>query len=279
MVDAIRYREYKVLLKPERFFAPERLEEYWKIVGQIAKKSGVGVSTNKDAFHRLIREVLFYDTKQYDLYKNAFILRKRTFYKNGWPETNHELTVKFRHPDRAAATEVDVNPLIPGERKIKFKEELLPLKNELGGMRSLFSHNCVLYSPNIVLTQGLEDVAKIFPSMHKIGILPKSKIQLVHNMAVEELQVNAGVLDFGHGYEANATIAIWRNRASETSLIGEFAFQAKFKKYDAIHSGAKEKSEIFYRAVQTNAPEWVQLGTTKTAMIYGMGKALVRAHE
>ncbi len=170
-MDQIRYREYKVLLKPERFFAPERLEEYWKIVGHVAKKSGVGVTTNKDAFHRLIREVLFYDTKNYDLYKNAFILRKRTFYKNGWPETNHELTIKYRHPDLNTAAAVDVNPLMPGERKIKFKEELLPLKNELGGMRSLYSHNCVLYSPNIVLTQGLADIAKVFPSLQKIGIL------------------------------------------------------------------------------------------------------------
>ena len=278
-MDQLRYREFKILLKPERFFAPERLEEYWEIVGKIAKKCGVGVTTNKDAFHRLIREVLFYDTKSFDLYKNAFILRKRTFYKNGWPETNHELTVKYRHPEFKEAAAVDVNPLMPGERKIKFKEEILTLKNELGGMRSLYSHNCVLYTPNIVLTQGLADIAKIFPSMQKIGLLPKSKIQLVNHMAVEELQVNAGVLDFGHGHEANATIAIWRNRASETSLIGEFAFQAKFKRYEDIHSSAKEKTETFYKTMQTNAPDWVQLGTTKTAMIYGMGKTLVRAHE
>ena len=32
-------------------------------------------------------------------------------------------------------------------------------------------------------------------------------------------------------------------------------------------------------AIQTRAPEWVQLGTTKTALVYNFGKQLVASHE
>src|SRR6267378_6784371 len=78
-MDDIHYREYKVLLQPNQFSDPSRFEEYWHALCRIAETCGVGAATNKNAFHRLIREVLFYDTNRFDLYKNAFILRKRTF--------------------------------------------------------------------------------------------------------------------------------------------------------------------------------------------------------
>lgn len=270
-LDKVHYREYKILLKPERFFRRERFEEYWGILREIAGHCGVKVKTNDRAFHSLVREVLFYDTNKFDLYRNAFILRKRTFYKDGWPEPDHELTVKFRHADMDAAARVDIHPHLEGERRIKFKEELLPLRDEIGGMRSLYSHNCVLVTPKIVLDKGLHDISNVFPALKDIDVSPETKIELVNNVAVEEVQVDPGFFDFGHGLEAKATIAVWRNRASETSLVGEFAFQAKFHRIDEIHQKAKTLSEKFYRAVQTHAPEWVQLGTTKTAMVYKMG--------
>ena len=277
--DQVHYREYKILLRPERFYAPERFKDYWHAVHEIARECGVHVETNEHAFHRQIREVLFYDTPDFDLYRNAFILRKRTFYRDGWPERDHELTVKFRHVDFETAANVDIHPRLEGRSEIKFKDEVLPLKNEIGGMRSLYSHNCVLVSPDIVLNQGLEDISRVFPAMAKIDVSPKTKIDLVNNVAVEEVQVDPGHFDFGHGLAAKATIAIWRNRASETSLVGEFAFQAKFHRLDEIHAKARARSEKFFRAVQTHAPEWVQLGTTKTAMVYGIGRSDAPGHE
>ncbi len=270
-LDKIHYREYKILLKPERLHCPERFEEYWDVVRHIGKKLGVGVATNENAFHRQVRQVLFYDTADFDLYNNRFILRKRTFYVDGWPKTDHELAIKYRHPDFQVAADINVHPNLVGESRIKFKEELLPLRDAIGGMRSLYSHNCVLTTPNILLDQGLADIQTVFPSLDQIGIPPDKRIDLVNNLAVVEIQTDPGFLDFGHGYRAKATIAIWRDRATETSLVGEFAFQAKFHRLEAVHEKAKRLSDEFYCAVQSHAPDWVQLGTTKTAMIYGIG--------
>lgn len=271
-MDEIHYREYKILLKPEQFLLPTRFEEYWNALTSIAKKCDVGIQTNREAFHRTVRNVLFFDTRHFDLYRNAFILRKRTVYVDGWPSSEHELTVKYRHADRDKATAVNMTPHLEGRTDIiKFKEEILPLKTELGGMRSLFSHNCVLASPNVVLDQGLADITHVFPAMKAIDAGPKIRIELVNNVAVDELQVAPGAFDFGHGFGAKATISIWRCRQFETTLTGEFAFQAKFHHLDAVHQKAKARSEDFYREVQVLAPDWVALGTTKTAVIYGIG--------
>ncbi len=277
--DKIHYREYKILLKPERFSRPEGFEEYWHALKHIARQCGVETETNEHAFHRLVREVLFYDTPEFDLYNNAFILRKRTFYKDGWPEPDHELTIKFRHPDMETAAAVDIHPRLEGASKIKFKEELLPLRTELGGLRSLYSHNCELVSPAVILDQGLDDIAKVFPALKQVDVHPKTRIELVNNVAVEEVQVDVGSFHFGHGLAAKATIAIWRNRASETSLVGEFAFQAKFHRLEELHQKALRLSEQFYKAAQVLASEWVALGATKTAMIYAMSGRPVTTRE
>jgi hypothetical protein len=278
-MDEIRYREYKILLKPEQFDAPSRFEDYWNALGKVAKACGVGVRMNKNPFHRFVRHILFHDTSHFDLYRSAFILRKRAYYEDGWPARDHELTVKYRHPDREKCTAIDMTPNLAGRADIKFKEEILPLKTALGGMRSLYSHNCVLTSPNIVLNQGLEDIVRVFPVMKVIDTRPEARLLVVNHAALDELLVQPGGFDFGHEFEAKATIALWRNRESETNIVGEFAFQAKFDHLDAIHNKAKARSEEFFREAQVQAPEWVALGTTKTAVVYGIGNTPVAHNE
>ncbi|MCS0502287.1 hypothetical protein [Ancylobacter mangrovi] len=279
-MDDIHYREYKILLRPERFFDPHQFEVYWHKLCLIAPEFKVGVATNKDGFKRHVREVLFYDTPEHDLYRNAFILRKRTFYTDGWPDPEHELTLKFRHPDLDMAAAVDVTPHLQGAADIKFKEELLPLKDGVGGMRALFSHNCVLMTPGLVLNEGLERISQVFPALAEHCPTHKSaQVSLVNNLPVVEVQVNVGSFDFGHGLVAKATISVWRERVTETTIVGEFAFQAKFDRYDDLHAKARARSEEFFKAAQNHAPEWVQLGTTKTALVYNFGNQLVASQE
>ncbi|WOO39399.1 hypothetical protein [Rubellicoccus peritrichatus] len=278
-LDEIGYLEYKILLKPDHFVRPEGYEYYWANVCKVAEKLGVGVKMRKEPFKREVREVLFFDTHKFDLYNNSFILRKRTYYIDGWPEPDHELAFKFRNEDMDMSAGIDVRSNIEGTERIKFKEELLPLRDEVGGMRSIYSHNCILTSPNIVLDQGLSNVAKVFPCLRDVGVKLNSKIDLVNQVRVNEVEVTPGHLDFGHHLKAKATIAIWRNRATETSLVGEFAFQAKFNRYDDVHAKARALADKFFIALQKAAPEWIQLGTTKTYMIYGMGNKAPSNHE
>src|SRR6202451_1304579 len=211
--DVVHYREYKILLQPDRFTSKDGFLEFWEAASKTLKKLHIKVDVADHAFDSQVREVLFYDTPQFDLYNNHFILRKRTFYDQGWPRPGHELTFKYRAPELEAAAAVDVRPQLGGHEEIKFKEELLLERDRLGGMRSVYSHGCVLISPEIELERGIENITRAFPTLQKINISPKTKLELVNNVAVEEVQNTFGMINFHHHFKGKATIAIWRSRA------------------------------------------------------------------
>jgi hypothetical protein len=277
--DTIHYREYKILLQPDHFTSKRGFLEFWEDVEKSAKRFDLKIEIDKHAFHSQVREVLFYDTPTFDLFNNHFILRKRTFYDDGWPRPDHELTLKYRNPDLKAAAKVDVRPQLTGHHEIKFKEEVLVERDRLGGMRSVYSHGCVLISPKIELDRGIDDITVAFPVLRSVDVKPKTKIELVNSVAVEEVQNSMGFIHFGHHYKGKTTIAIWRNRALEKSLSGEFAFQCKFEQLEDVHHAALELSEAFYKQVQLDCAEWIKIGTTKTAMVYGLGNVPVSNHE
>lgn len=278
--DVVHYREYKILLQAERFANKRDFLEFWDEADKTVKKLGLRVDIERHAFDSQVREVLFYDTPQFDLFNHHFILRKRTFYDQGWPRQDHELTFKFRSPELSAAAAVDVRPTLGGHEEIKFKEELLLARDHLGGMRSVYSHGCVLISPAIELERGIEDITRAFPTLRHINIHPRTKLELVNNVAVEEVQNTIGTIHFHHHFKGRITIAIWRSRALEKSLSGEFAFQCKFDRLEEVSKEAVELSEAFYKKVQLDCAEWIKLGTTKTAMVYGLGSGdTLRNHE
>ena len=82
---------------------------------------------------------------------------------------------------------------------------------------------------------------------------------LVNNVAVEEVQNTMGVIHFGHHFKGKTTIAIWRSRALERSLSGEFAFQCKFDRLEEVNKESLELSEEFYKKVQLDCAEWIKL--------------------
>lgn len=272
--DRLQYREYKIILRPEHFQSPQAFVDFWKIVRHTAHKFDVKVKEADEPFANQVREVLFYDTEEFALYRNHFILRLRTHYKNGWPDGIPELTFKFRHPEFKTAAEVNVHPATPGGvARIKFKEELLPLRETLGGVRSIFSHNCVLAKPREGLEVAIGDLAAAFPAIHQVGADKESPMRLVNDTAVEEVQVDVGELHFGGGFHGKTTISVWRLRKYERAFCGEFAFQCHFDSEDELHKSSLQRAEDFYKALQLDAQDWVSLGTTKTAIVYQLGSS------
>lgn len=277
--EQIHYREYKLLLKPERFADEDGYHKFFKHAHHVAKQLGVGF-TKSDKHEAHVREVVFYDTPHFRLYNEGFILRKRTFFKHGHPEPSFELTIRYRHPDATVAASVDMRPLLPCIHTIKFKEEMLQLKDGLGGMRTLYSHGCELDTPNVILTQRLEIISQVFPALQRArSANPKATLGIVNDVTVDETLVHIGEVDFGGKATAKASVAVWRNRSSGRDMIGEFGYQLKFQGLPSLHRKPRELSEKFFKAVQLEASDWVALGTTKTAMVYGMGHQPVKHHE
>jgi hypothetical protein len=192
-----------------------------------------------------------------------------------------EIVFKFRHPDMQAAAELDVRPNIAGNYRIKFKAEALPLKDQVGGYRLLFSHNvqfALSQAPDGDRT-SMAILANLFPALAALKTSDTEKVELVNQTIVEEVLQDLGVLDFGKGVTAESNIAIWRERGTHHPLCGEFAFQAKFKRRDALHEKAMNRCRQFFTLLQHAGRDWLFLGTTKTGLVYRLKGNPPQSHE
>ena len=278
----VEYLACKLILKPNRFRSRKNLFDFAKVLRAPADKCGVKFSTeNFENAPLKIREVLFVDTKDLRLYNNAFILRRRIPYTDGFPSGEPEIVFKFRHPDIQKAAETDVRPEIVGDYRVKFKCQALPLKDQLGGIRLLFSHNVQFPRSHV----GTNDVfqfkalTNIFPALTVVQHSPQEEIALVNNTIIEEVLQDIGSLDFGSGLKAKTNVAIWRTRGEHRPLIGEFAYQIRFGDRKLLTLDAMQRAERFFLALQYAAKDWIALNATKTGVVYRLLGNAPTTHE
>lgn len=281
-LDRVQYLEAKLILKPDRFKSVQSFREFGKIVKRVAGDTGVGFikDGNADAGPE-IREIIFLDTPDFALYRNAFILRRRVSYVDGFAEGDPEIVFKFRHPDEQQATAMDVRPRIKGRHRIKFKAEALPLKDKVGGYRILYSHN-VQFGLSQVRQKdkmALVTLDRVLPPLAKLKQRGGKRVALVNGGIVEEVLLPLAQLDFGKGLVGKCDIALWRTRGEHLPLVGEFAFQVKFDRKEDIAEKQRTRAIRFYLALQHEVEEWLALGVTKTAMVYGLNGAGPSSHE
>jgi hypothetical protein len=281
-LDRVQYLEAKLILKPDRFTSVQAFRDFSKIVQHTAKKLGVGFIEDREAGLRPeVREIIFGDTPDFRLYNNAFILRRRISYVDGFPVGDPEIVFKFRHPDEQQATAMDVRPKIAGNYRIKFKAEALPLKDQLGGYRILYSHNCQfgLSQMHEADRTSMATLVKVFPALAALQKDAEEKISLVNEGIVEEVLLPLGNLDFGKGVLAKCDIGLWRTRGEHKSLVGEFAFQANFDSRENVGDKQKKLAAQFYVTLQQDVQDWLALGVTKTGMVYRLRWNEPQSHE
>jgi hypothetical protein len=281
-LDGVQYLEAKLILKPDRFTSAEDFRDFGKIVKQTAKKFGVGFIDDVATGQRpQVREIIFGDTQDFRLYNNAFILRRRICYVDGFPVGDPEIVFKFRHPDEKTATAQDVRPNVAGKYRIKFKAEALPLKDEVGGYRILYSHNCQfgLSQMHDSDKTSMATLARVFPALAAVKTSDKENISLVNGGIVEEILLPLGQLNFGKGVLGKCDIGLWRTRGEHKPLVGEFAFQVKFDKEASIAQKQKQLGAQFYITLQQDVESWLMRGVTKTAVVYRLQGNKPQNHE
>lgn len=280
-LDRVTYLEAKLILKPDQFTSVRSFRDFGEIVRRTARETGVDFVEDKAAGKRPeIREIVFLDTPDFALYRNAFILRRRIAYQDGFPVGDPEIVCKYRHPVEAAAAAVDMRPRIDGKYRMKFKAEALPLKDEVGGYRILYSHNCQF---GISQFHGgsrtaMATLTRVFPPLASLGATGE-EVKLVNEGIVEEVLLPLGALDFGKAQLAKCDIGLWRTRGEHLPLVGEFAFQAKFDDKEKVGAKQRERAARFYLALQHAVEAWLALGVTKTAMVYRLKGAAPQSHE
>ena len=199
----VQFLECKITLKPDLLTSAKSFLDYAKIVKRTAAENEVGYSDKGRTPRLQIREVVFFDTADFTLYNNAFILRRRIQYEDGFPVADPEVVFKFRHPDMQKAAEVDVRPQITGKYDVKFKVEALPLKDRVGGYRLLYSHN-VQFS----LSEAPDGdrgatklLTRVLPVLASTLKAKGGRVELVNQTIVEEVLQDLGTLDFGKGID------------------------------------------------------------------------------
>ena len=274
----------KLILRPNKFHSRESFFDFGKVFKEPAKEHGVKYTTEGFIQQPVkIREVLFVDTDDFRLYNHAFILRRRIPYKDGFPIGEPEIVFKFRHPELQVAAETDVRPNILGDHRVKFKVQALPLKEKLGGIRLLFSHNVQFTRGAIGMgrenIRDMDALIDILPVLNRVRKTPKEEIHLVSNTIVEEVLQDIGLLDFGDGLTCKANVAIWRTRGEHRPLIGEFAYQFRFQDRDKLSKDALRRTEAFFISLQYSAEDYINLGATKTATVYRLLGNPPKSHE
>jgi hypothetical protein len=278
----VQYLQCKLILRPNKFTSRKRLFDFAKVLRGPAAEHKVNFSTDYfiDAPLR-IREVLFVDTADFRFYNNGFILRRRIPYADGFPIGDPEVVFKFRGPDMQKAAETDVRPQIFGDYRIKFKCEALPLKDRLGGIRLLFSHNVQFPISHVHEDNRLsmDTLTRIFPVLERLRKEPGEKVEIVSSTIVEEVLQDIGIIEFGDRMSAKVNVALWRARGDHRPLIGEFAFQFKFRRREDLREAAIRKAEAFFLSLQYAAKDWLALAATKTGVVYRLQGNAPSGHE
>ena len=281
--DRVQFFDAKLILKPEFFYSVRGFKSFSDLVAEASTKVK-GVSYQQFDVTKArprIREVMFVDTADFRLYNNSFILRRRTAYQDGFPIEDPEIVFKYRSADMNAAAAVDVRPHIAGPYRVKFKSEALPLKDQIGGYRLLYAHNCIfpLSSVRAGDRTNLKTIARGLPALAGLIGEMEGNVELVNSTLVEEVLLDLGMLNFGKGVVSKANISLWRSLGDHSVMCGEFAYQTKFDRREDVHEIAKQRVEEFFIKLQLIAAGWLFLGTTKTGLVYRLKGNAPQGHE
>ena len=288
--DEISYLQCKLILKPDRFTSAHVFKAFAGLVHRAAEKTGVGFHPTAKLQQRPeVREVLFLDTAGYALYNNSFIVRRRIAYEDGFPVADPEIVFKYRSEDMEKAQAIDVRPTIAGKFKVKFKLEIMPLKQRIGGVRRLLSHNVEFglsqapQAARLAMASvdhiTMQELTEIFPALATIPVKGAGEVTMVNQIIVEELLQDICELSFHHHTRATANLGLWRSRGDHRAFVGEFAYQLRFNGPGDIRAESLAACEAFFIELQQVAADWLALTSTKTGAVYRLKGNPPQAHE
>lgn len=266
----ITNREFKLLIKPDGLDRRRKISALSEILVEFCKKNKVDFF-HLDNANTGLRNIYFYDTPGEDFRLNNVILRVRESRQNVWVDDYAEVTLKCRAHEMLHASSFDPTPSKKIKSRIRFKEEILR-GDRLGTQRQIYSNNAILDAVPIddLFDASLSSVSKFFPGLRKLKIDMKSPLHIVGgaNNKILEACLPLGNLVFGDGIQAHCDIAIWMKSAGDP-IVGELAFSYRVNNENRTQIKAHKRADKFFRNLQIELADWLEIGSTKTALIYG----------
>ena len=265
-------REFKLLIKPNGLDRRTRITDLSNQIVQFCKKSKVEFFHLDNAGTGL-RNIYFYDTPGEDFRRNNIILRIRESRQNVWVDDWCEVTLKCRTHDIEQSSKF--NPAPVGGKKLKarlrLKEEILR-SDGIATKRVIYSNNAILDAIPIdsLGARSLGEIEKFFPGVAALDLDRKSPLRIVGGRTNKILEacLPLGNLVFGDGVQAHCDIAIWMKSVGEP-IIGELAFSYRVNDENRNQIKAHKRADKFFKKLQIELADWLEIGSTKTALIYG----------
>lgn len=267
---AITNREFKLLIKPQGLDRRSNITALSEHILGFCKKNKVDFF-HLDNANTGLRNIYFYDTPGQDFRQNNIILRVRESRQNVWVDDFAEVTLKCRTRDVEHASGFNPEPQKKIKARLRFKEEILR-GDEIGSHRQIYSNNAILDAVPIdkLFERTLSSVCKFFPGLAALKIDQKSPLRIVggNTNKILEACLPLGNLVFGDGVQAHCDIAIWFRTAGEP-IVGELAFSYRVNDDNRSETKAHKRADKFFKKLQTELSDWLEIGSTKTALIYG----------
>jgi hypothetical protein len=266
----ITNREFKLLIKPQGLDRRTRVAALSDQILKFCKKNKV------DFFHldnatTGLRSIYYYDTPGEDFRRNNVILRVRESRQNIWVDEWCEVTLKCRTADIALSNQFDPSPKKSIKSRLRLKEEILR-GDAIGSARSIYSNNAILDAVPIdsLFDRSLSSILKFFPGLRKLPIDKKSPLGIVGGRTNKILEacLPIGNLVFGDGVQAHCEIAIWMRSVGDP-IVGELTFSYRVNDANRGQAKAHKRADKFFKKLQVELSSWLEIGSTKTALIYG----------
>ncbi|RCJ37910.1 hypothetical protein A6770_14060 [Nostoc minutum NIES-26] len=241
-------------------------KEFWHTFSQAIAHISIDVNgeLNEIADQRIIR---FYDTDDYLLYRNSYILRERQDVNND----EKEVTLKFRHPDRYISQDRDMKVVDIDRGETKFEEDI---KTPFGVLYSFSSTQKLLTNEKL---DEIQDAAQLYPDLvDKISTLKgEDKIRTI-GIDIREIVVKGARFQIRNNPQiySKCALIVWyeNNQKQEKPLAVEFSFKYGDENEEYTRKMAQRAYDVF-QILQEKLIDWVDLNSdTKTAYIYKLDR-------
>lgn len=263
-------REYKVMLKPEKFIgSQEELIKQAKNFWQAFSASIQAIVFDTDGSLDEIKEnraIRFYDTADHLLYNSGYIFRERT-------DQKREVTLKFRHGDRYISQDRDMSAAMVEKGKTKFEEDIkLPFI-------SLYSFSTKQRISMDQTFNQLGSIAKLYPDL-KTKLTPYQKDKILHvvgDFTAREIVIEGADFEISekpNKIEADCALIAWYNTVvNEKPEVVEFSFKYENKQGEYDGKTAQIAYDVFHQLRNGLLTDWLNpSGLTKTKYVYSLEK-------
>jgi hypothetical protein len=268
--ELVTNREFKILLKPKGLDRRSCITKLTDEIISLCKEEKLPFSYLDNATTGL-RNIYFYDTPGEDLRLNNIILRVREYRQNVWVDDFCEVTLKCRTNDITQSIKFDPTAKKGLQSRVRLKEEILR-NADVGSKREIYSHNAILDTVPLdrLFDRSFGSVSTFFPDLKNIPIDKRAPVRIVGGRTNKILEacMPLGNIVFGNGVQAHIDIAIWMRSVGDP-MVGELSFAYKINKLNQSETKAHKRADKFFKKLQFQLVDWLEIGTTKTALIYG----------